>query len=191
MKTDISVCILMVVVFTVFCHADEKHILSFADYVRKEAHYHREVFVKDGEVSFAPANDSGSVIFTNSFDGVSVVCTGMLRTVLSVEVLRTTGTNEVFRFSRDNGMVTKYETRDAKGAGIEMLFHTNGNLRCYAEIADGAFFGKRYQFDENGCLSDVSDVTGKPVFVIAPPCRTNAENHVENNKVFLDALQKL
>lgn len=171
MKVDViaaSVLFIEIALLPTVSCAEEAQFLSVAEHARMAASHYREVFDKKlkGSTSW-----TGDFSITNSANGATIVYAGVSQRLLSVAVNRAAGTNEVFRFSRQIGVITRYEACDAewRGVGVEMSFFTNGNLQCYAQTKNAVYQGKAHWFNESGQPVKAIDVTGEPVLRISPP----------------------
>ncbi len=152
-------------------------IQTMARYVRRESTRHRNTFKSVAKKVIGQTVNQATFALTNSIDQISIVYSGTTRCLLMVQVNRVSGTNEVFRFSRQTCGITSYEAFDAMRNGIAMLFHTNGTLRCYALIRGGTYQDKEYHFDETGHVLRIETVANKPIFKISPPQNTK-RNHL-------------
>lgn len=166
--------------------------LAIAKGAKTEALHYKALFKDAVKASLGLENPQGDFSITNNSDnGVSIVYAGVSQHLLRVEVNRAVGTNELFRFSRQDGGITQYEAYDAKRNGIMMSFHTNGNLRLYAMMNNAAYCGIEYHFDEEGRITREEDITGKPVFIVPPPINADATPSIHVHDELTNAVRQL
>lgn len=190
-KTNFVIFLILVISSSTLLATDSK-CYSIANKVKDASIFYRSLFEKKmAEISLICQNSNGNFSITNYDNGVSFVYSGVLPHLLTVEINRVVGTNEVFRFSRHSGKITQYESFDSRNCGFIMSFHANGNLRCFAQIKNAFFYGNEYFFDEEGRLERKSDVTGKPVFIISTPQKVKVNQSIKVTDKLINTVKKL